>query len=54
MTPPPGDARNGAAEVLARCAELDAFTAAPDRLERVYLTPEHAGANRATAAWMSR
>ncbi|MGZ4452694.1 MAG: allantoate amidohydrolase [Nocardioides sp.] len=54
MTPPRHDARNGAAEVLARCAELDAFTAAPDRLERVYLTPEHAGANRATAAWMER
>lgn len=43
-----------AAEVLARCAALDAFSASPDHLERVYLTPEHAAANRATAGWMER
>lgn len=43
-----------AAEVLARCTELDRFTASPHHLERTYLTPEHAAANRATAAWMEQ
>jgi allantoate deiminase len=41
-----------AAEVLARCSELDRFSASPHHLERAYLTPEHAAANRATADWM--
>ena len=31
--------------VLARCAELDRFSAAPHGLERVHLSPEHAAAN---------
>jgi allantoate deiminase len=43
-----------AAEVLARCDELDRFSAAPHRLERAYLTPEHADANRAVAGWMGK
>lgn len=38
--------------VLARCAELDAYTCTPRHLERVYLSPEHAAANRAAARWM--
>ena len=41
-----------AAEVLARCAELDACTADPAMLVRTHLTPQHAQANAATAAWM--
>ena len=43
-----------AREVLDRCAELDRFTADPPRLERVYLSPEHASANAATGRWMER
>ena len=41
-----------AAEVLARCAELDRHSSHPDHLERVHLTPEHAAANAQVAAWM--
>lgn len=41
-----------AAEVLARCAELDRISAHPDRLERVHLTPEHAAANALATRWM--
>lgn len=41
-----------AAEVLARCAELDRHSARPDRLERVHLTPQHAAANALAAGWM--
>ena len=40
-----------AADVLARCAELDRCSASPHHLERVYLTPEHAAANRLAAGW---
>jgi allantoate deiminase len=43
-----------AAEVLSRCAELDRCSAGPHHLERVYLTPEHAAANRLAAGWMER
>lgn len=43
-----------AAQALARCAELDAFSAAPDRLQRSHLTPEHAQANALVAGWMRR
>ena len=43
-----------AAEVLARCSELDRFSASPHHLERVYLTPQHADANVATAGWMEQ
>ncbi|MCD4525594.1 allantoate amidohydrolase [Nocardioides sp. cx-173] len=41
-----------AAEVLARCAELDRFTSCAPALERVHLSPEHARANAAAAGWM--
>ena len=41
-----------AAGVLARCAELDHLSATPDHLERLYLTDEHAAANRLTAGWL--
>jgi allantoate deiminase len=43
-----------AREVLDRCAELDAFSARTDGLERVYLSPEHARANSRAAHWMER
>ncbi|MCZ2860769.1 allantoate amidohydrolase [Blastococcus sp. VKM Ac-2987] len=42
-----------AADVLARCAELDRLSASPDHLERVHLTPEHAAANLLVASWMA-
>ncbi len=45
-------ARSSAAEVLARCAELDRFSSHPVHLERIYLTREHAGANERAAEWM--
>ncbi|WP_370248684.1 allantoate amidohydrolase [Nocardioides sp.] len=38
--------------VLERCAELDRYSARPDALERLYLTPEHASANATTAVWL--
>lgn len=38
--------------VLDRCADLDTYSASPDRLERTYLTPQHAAANTAVAGWM--
>ena len=41
-----------AADVLARCAELDRCSASPTHLERVHLTPEHAAANRLAAGWL--
>ncbi len=40
--------------VLDRCAELDRFTADPPRLERVYLSREHASANAVTGRWMEQ
>ena len=43
-----------AADVLARCAELDRCSASPTHLERVHLTPEHAAANRLTAGWLEQ
>ncbi|WZH50517.1 MAG: allantoate amidohydrolase [Nocardioides alkalitolerans] len=42
-----------AAEVLARCSELDLFSASTTGLERTHLTPEHALANRRVAAWLT-
>ncbi|MDN4484096.1 allantoate amidohydrolase [Demequina lignilytica] len=42
-----------AAEVLARCDHLGTLTAVPGIIHRAYLTPEHAAANAATAAWMA-
>ena len=41
-----------AATVLARCAELDAFSSSTRGLERVHLSPEHAAGNTRTAHWM--
>ena len=46
-------AATSAAGVLARCAELDHLSASPDHLERLYLTDEHAAANRLTAGWLA-
>ncbi|RBY87705.1 allantoate amidohydrolase [Blastococcus sp. TF02A-30] len=46
-------ATTSAADVLARCAELDRLSASPDHLVRVHLTPEHAAANRRAASWMA-
>jgi len=43
-----------AAEVLARCAELDRYSAHRSYLERVYLSPQHAAANAAAADWMAK
>lgn len=43
-----------AQEVLARCAELDRYSAHASYLERVYLSPQHAAANAATADWMAK
>ncbi|MEP7736901.1 allantoate amidohydrolase [Nocardioides sp. 31GB23] len=41
-----------AAEVLARCSELDRFSLHRTRLERTHLTPQHAQANARVAQWM--
>ncbi|GAB4083658.1 allantoate amidohydrolase [Myceligenerans cantabricum] len=41
-----------ARRALDRCADLTSYSARPDRLERTYLTPEHAAANTAVAGWM--
>jgi len=38
--------------ILDRCDELAAISSAPDRLERVHLSPEHAAANALVAGWM--
>ncbi len=37
---------------MRRCDELAGISAAADRLERVYLSPEHARVNRIAAEWM--
>ena len=52
MTGGPHRLRGTAQEVLDRCAELDRYSAHASFLERVYLSPQHAAANAATAAWM--
>jgi allantoate deiminase len=41
-----------AARAIQRCAELDACSAHPERLERFTLTPEHARANALVEGWM--
>ncbi len=41
-----------ARRVMARCDELARVTATPGRIERVYLSPEHARVNRLVAEWM--
>lgn len=54
MSTIPTAAPTSAAEALARCDELDRFSADEQRLERVYLTPEHRAANELAATWMQR
>ncbi|RLK52290.1 Zn-dependent hydrolase [Microbacterium telephonicum] len=41
-----------ARRVMARCDELARVTATSGRIERVYLSPEHARVNRLAAEWM--
>ena len=41
-----------AATILERCDDLAALSSQPERLERVYLSPEHAAANELVAQWM--
>ena len=46
---------SGAADadrVLRRCDELAALSSRPDGIERVYLSPEHAAANRLADGWL--
>ncbi|WP_244931892.1 allantoate amidohydrolase [Nocardioides sp. W7] len=43
-----------AAIVLERCTALDRFTSMTTGLERVHLSPEHAGANALAAEWMAQ
>ena len=43
---------DAARRVMSRCDELARISAAPDRIERVYLSPEHARVNRLAAQWM--
>ncbi|MDX6323374.1 MAG: allantoate deiminase, partial [Propionibacteriaceae bacterium] len=38
--------------ILQRCDELAAISSRTDGIERVYLSPEHARANKVTAQWM--
>jgi len=49
---PAGAWRDAAARVMARCDELARVSSAPDRIERVYLSPEHAHVNRLAAGWL--
>lgn len=44
--------QDAARRVMARCDALASITATPGAIERVYLSPEHARANRAAAGWM--
>lgn len=48
----PGAIATAARRVMARCDELARVTASPGRIERVYLSPEHARVNRLAAEWM--
>ncbi len=41
-----------AATILERCDDLAGLSSQPERLERVYLSPEHAAANELVAQWM--
>nr|WP_258039065.1 Zn-dependent hydrolase [Microbacterium sp. Ru50] len=43
---------DAARRVMSRCDDLARISAAPDRIERVYLSPEHARVNRLAAEWM--
>ena len=46
-------AQADAALVVRWCDELAAVTAEPDRITRVYLSPEHARVNAIVASWMA-
>ncbi|MCR2816270.1 allantoate amidohydrolase [Microbacterium jiangjiandongii] len=48
----PDQVATAARRVMARCEELARVTSAPGRIERVYLSPEHARVNRLAAEWM--
>lgn len=48
----PLEAQQAAARVMARCDELAAISAEPDRLTRLYLSAEHPLANRLVGEWM--
>ncbi len=49
---PPDRVAAAARRVMGRCDELARVSAAPGRIERVHLSPEHARVNRLTAEWM--
>nr|WP_315268485.1 allantoate amidohydrolase [Microbacterium lemovicicum] len=49
---PPDVTASAARRVMLRCDELARVTAAPGRIERVYLSTEHARVNRLAAEWM--
>lgn len=51
-TTDPADYVAPARRILERCDQLAAVSARPGSIERLYLTPEHARANRLTADWM--
>ncbi|MEU1971827.1 allantoate amidohydrolase [Microbacterium sp. NPDC019599] len=48
----PDQIASAARRVMARCDELARVTSTPGRIERVYLSPEHARVNRLAAEWM--
>ncbi|RTG66413.1 Zn-dependent hydrolase, partial [Serratia marcescens] len=48
----PLEAQQAAVRVMARCDELAAISAEPDRLTRLYLSAEHRRANRLVGEWM--
>lgn len=52
LTVSPDRIAEAARRVMSRCDELARISAAPDRIERVYLSPEHARVNRLAAEWM--
>ncbi|MBU4464972.1 MAG: allantoate amidohydrolase [Actinobacteria bacterium] len=49
---PPDRLATAARRVMARCDELARVTATTGKIERVYLSPEHARVNRLAAEWM--
>ncbi|WP_345801089.1 allantoate amidohydrolase [Microbacterium sp. AZCO] len=48
----PDQVAAAAGRVMARCDELARVSSAPGRIERIYLSPEHARVNRLAAEWM--
>ncbi|MGY4642372.1 allantoate amidohydrolase [Cellulomonas sp. URHB0016] len=49
---PVGAWRQAAARVMARCDQLARVSSATDRIERVYLSAEHARVNQLVSGWM--